>query len=127
VEDGNNPYQTPRARVDSPVEASAEIERVMSGQKLVIYSVLANLGAVLLQGFLGAPGFLITLAALAFSLYGVLRLAGGLGMRLASKVLLAMLMFLPLINLITLLVVNARATRVLRDAGYKVGLLGASR
>jgi hypothetical protein len=37
------------------------------------------------------------------------------------------LMFVPLINLLTLLVVNGRATRVLRDAGYRVGLLGASR
>ena len=46
---------------------------------------------------------------------------------IVAKILLVILMFVPLVNLITLLVLNARATRRLREAGYKVGLLGASR
>jgi hypothetical protein len=37
------------------------------------------------------------------------------------------LMFVPLVNLIVLLVVSGRATRALRGAGYRVGLLGASK
>ena len=127
MEKENNPYQAPRAPVDSPIDESANIRQVMRGQKLVIYSILVNVAAMLLQGLIGTAGLLVGLAALAFSIYAVLRLAGGLGMRLGSKALLTVLMFLPLINLLTLLVVNGRATRVLRDAGYRVGLLGASR
>jgi hypothetical protein len=127
VENESNPYQAPRAPVDSLIDESANVRQVMMGQKLVIYSILVNLAAMLLQGLTGAPGFPVGLAALVFSIYAVLRLAGGLGMRLWSKVLLTVLMFVPLINLVTLLIVNTRATRLLRDAGYRVGLLGASR
>ena len=36
------------------------------------------------------------------------------------------LAIVPLINILLLLVVNARATRKLRQAGYKVGFLGVS-
>jgi len=36
-------------------------------------------------------------------------------------------MFVPLVGLITLLVLNAKATNRLREAGYQVGLLGARR
>src|SRR5581483_2055942 len=41
-------------------------------------------------------------------------------------VLLGILALIPLINVIVLLVVNGAATRVLREHGIKVGLLGAS-
>jgi hypothetical protein len=37
------------------------------------------------------------------------------------------LMFVPLVGLIVLLVLNSKATAKLRAAGYRVGLLGASR
>lgn len=36
-------------------------------------------------------------------------------------------LIIPLIGLITLLILNSKATAALRAAGYKVGLLGASR
>jgi hypothetical protein len=36
-------------------------------------------------------------------------------------------MFVPLVNLVTLLMINVRAMRVLRAAGCRVGLLGASK
>lgn len=36
------------------------------------------------------------------------------------------LLLIPIINLITLLVLNAKATKTLRKAGYKVGFFGVS-
>jgi hypothetical protein len=42
-------------------------------------------------------------------------------------VVLVALMFVPMVNLITLLIVNSRVTARLRAAGYRVGLLGASK
>jgi hypothetical protein len=35
-------------------------------------------------------------------------------------------MFIPLVNLIVLLTINGKATKVLRENGINVGLLGAS-
>jgi hypothetical protein len=59
--------------------------------------------------------------------------AMGLTLVLLSKVyrsaaagILALLTLVPLIGLLALLVVNSRATFILRQNGHKVGLLGAS-
>jgi len=61
------------------------------------------------------------------SFVGMFRLAGGLGYSTAVKILLVVLLLVPLVGLITLLVLNSRATKALQAAGYKVGLLGARR
>jgi hypothetical protein len=50
-----------------------------------------------------------------------------MGYAVGWRVLLAVLMVIPLIGLITLVILNSRATKALRAGGYKVGLLGASR
>jgi hypothetical protein len=44
---------------------------------------------------------------------------------IVSRILAAISQFIPLVGLIVLLVVNQRATRTLREAGYHVGLMGA--
>jgi hypothetical protein len=76
-----NPYQTPKAAVGDGIDDSEDIEKVRSGQKMLIYAILLNF---VTYGFQGAGR-----------------------------------------NLITLLVLNGRATKMLREAGYTVGLLGA--
>ena len=59
-----------------------------------------------------------------FSIVATIRLANALhGTGVA--VVCAILMFIPCISLITLLVLNSQATKRAKDAGYKVGLLGA--
>jgi hypothetical protein len=127
MNDDVNPYQPPHARVDSSEEPGADLQRVLSGKKLVMYALLANVAAVLLQLVLRVPGVPVGLMALALSIYGVVKLTRGLGMWVLSRVLLSLLMFLPPVNLVALLLLHARAARVLRDAGYTPGLLGASR
>ena len=52
---------------------------------------------------------------LAMKVYGV-----GLG------IVLGLLCFLPLINLLVLLMINGKATTVLKQNGIQVGLLGAN-
>ncbi|HUG77591.1 MAG TPA: hypothetical protein VML57_08925 [Burkholderiales bacterium] len=122
-----NPYQAPKAVVDTGVEVSEGIEKVASGQKLVIYAILVNFLTIGLQVLIGPPASLLALVALVLSLVGIYRVGSGMGFSMVAKIGLIVLMFVPLINLITLLVLNGRATARLRDAGYKVGLLGASR
>ena len=48
-----------------------------------------------------------------------------LNISLVLIVLMAMGMVIPFLNLVILLVINARATRYLRDHGYTVGMFGA--
>ena len=122
-----NPYESPKARVADATESGEDIQRVASGQKLIIYAILLNLVTIAIAFVLPVPiiAILLNLASLVMSIIGIVRLGRGLGMAVVSRVLLVLLMFVPLINVITLLVINSRATRRLRDAGYTVGLMGA--
>ena len=121
-----NPYQPPRT--ESAGAAQHSLPDVESGQKLVIYAFLIYLAAVPLQRALHPLlAFPVLLVAMGMALVGVLRLARGLDWPTAARVALVVLMFVPLLNLVTLLVLNSRANRVLRGAGYTVGLLGASK
>jgi len=103
------------------------IEKVAYGQKLIIYAILVQFLTVGLQAAFGDIAGLVGIIAIAMSLVGILHLASGLGYSISAKIVLVILILVPLVGLITLLVLNSRATKVLRAAGYKVGLLGARR
>jgi len=122
-----NPYQPPQA-VAHESAAQLDLSDVESGQKLVIYAILVNFAAAPLQRalhpLLAAPVFFL---AVGMALLGVVRLSRGLAWSTGARIALVVLMFVPLVNLVTLLVVNSRANRVLRNAGYTIGLLGASK
>jgi hypothetical protein len=122
-----NPYEAPRARVDSPADVLADIERVASAQKLVIIAIAVNLVMALMKLATGVLVYPAALLALAYTIYSILRLADALVMQLAAKVLLSLLMLVPLANLIAMLVMHARATRTLRSAGREVGRFGVLR
>lgn len=116
-----------------PLPTSSNIENVRSGQKIIIYAILLNIVSFPLRlAFAGDPALnaisaLMTLAAIIISIFGLLRLAKGLGYSVILRIVFGVLMILPLISLIVLLVLNAKATAFLRAAGLQVGLLGASK
>ncbi|OOG66389.1 hypothetical protein B0E46_02680 [Rhodanobacter sp. B04] len=123
-----NPYEAPKADVSVPMIDEAGIDDVASAQKLIIYAILAYFAAVAIQASsMGPVGFLVALGALVLGLVGTYRLCASLGFSTGWRVILLVLMFVPLVNLIVLLVLNAKATARLRAAGFRVGLLGASR
>lgn len=101
------------------------IEDVASGQRLIIYAILINLAAVALSAAVGDIAGLLALVGVFLAIWGLLRLATGLRYSLGVKIILIVLAFIPLVSLVMLLVVNGRATKALREAGYHVGLLGA--
>lgn len=72
----------------------------------------------------GAFGIVLLAESIIFVLR-VLTLAGALGWSQASRVILAVLMFMSCLSLIALLAVNSAATRRLKRGGIRVGLLGA--
>jgi len=122
-----NPYQTPKTESTDIGSENLLIERVASGQKLVIYAILINIIATILQIAINPLFGLLGLVSLVMSIIGIIKLATGLGSSLIAKIIYIVLMIIPLINLITLLILNSRATKVLRANGYKVGLMGASK
>ena len=68
---------------------------------------------------------LVSLAVVVFSLVMLILLMTAMDESLMSRVLAAISQFIPLIGLIVLLVINGKATKLLRENGYKVGLMGA--
>jgi hypothetical protein len=124
-----DPYAAPRspvADVPSPPGAeTARLNRVASGQRLLIYALLVSVVAIVLQASIGPLAAVITLAASLAAIVGVLRTAAALGRSVLARVLYVVAMLLPLINLLAMLAMSAQATKALRAAGYRVGLLGA--
>ena len=107
---------------------SARLELIARRQKGILVCILLYLVCVIGQ-FL-VPGSVRPFVRLA----AILPIVGGtvfvflLATKLYSTVLgvvLGVLTLVPIIGLLVLLIVNSRATRVLRDAGVSVGLLGA--
>ena len=109
---------------------------------MAIYAILIYLVTLIVQmslagaahgpgapGLVMASGFLLIgggLAALIMSFMGVWKMGYGLGVGTILRVVMLIFMIVPIINILLLLIVNARATRKLRQAGYKVGFLGVS-
>ena len=121
----NNPYEAPRSQVSDAPSNTLELQQVASGQKLVIYSIILNFLTIAMKH---SPGLALALSlvALVMALIGISRICGGLGYTTGTKVLLIIGCFVPLVNLVILVVLSMKATSRLREAGYKVGLLGAS-
>ena len=86
-------------------------------QRLLIWAMLASL-----VGWLIPFAFLI---AIPFQLYCVYKLAQALQMGTAISILFLIAMVIPFVSLVCLLALNNAATRDLKEAGIKVGLMGA--
>jgi len=124
-----NPYATPAAKVDDVTTDVVDIprlNRVASGQRLMIYSILVSLVALALQASIGPASFVVTIGSWILSMIGVVRLSGALGNSTIVRAVCAIAMVIPLINLLVMLRFSSIATNKLRAGGYKVGLFGAS-
>jgi hypothetical protein len=140
----SNPYRPPQAQVRDIPESEADAESIAqlgSGQKLAIYAICTYIGAVLVRTLLTAlfrssledDDFVLLglffgaafLVAFVLSVVGQWRMAGGLGISTGLRVLMVILLFIPLMNIVLLLILSSRTTRSLRQAGYRVGFFGA--
>lgn len=98
-----------------------------AGQKILIQCIL--LGIVL-----GAAGrsqavpvlvmFGLSIAVGVYSLIGILRICSGLEKTQNQKILFMVLAFLPVASLIAMVYLSVKTTRLLRKAGWTVGLFG---
>ena len=133
----SNPYQAPQF-ADQPTSPFApgidreKLRRVAKYQQWVLYALLANIAMNIVS--LAARqadlplrmGILVVALAVAvFAMVAIFLLANDL-YNTGIGVLCALLMIVPCISLITLLVVNGKATTFLQQNGVKVGFMGAN-
>lgn len=118
--------------------AGADLRKVARAQRQLLYCVglmiLVQIASALLYSLASPPsvveplealvscsGLVLSLIALVFAV----QLMAATGMHILVRALLVVLLFAPCINLLVLLGINHRATKLLRRAGVRVGLLGA--
>ena len=69
--------------------------------------------------------FVLAFVVTGFTVNGVLKICSGLGKSQGSKLAFMVAAVFPLVNLVTLVFLSLKATKLLRSAGWEVGLLGA--
>lgn len=126
-----NPYQPPADPSSGfPQRSTVDLDglrTIARHQRHINLAILAQIGLMVVAGVFG-QSLIISLAylvvAIATMVAEVLLVKALHGVVVA--VVCAPLMFVPCLNLLTLLLFNQQATKRIRDAGYKVGLLGAN-
>jgi MFS-type transporter involved in bile tolerance (Atg22 family) len=113
----------------------SQVESVRVGQRLILAGIGLNLVFLIANVMRGgedpasALAFVMLGSALGgaiLAILGIWRLGSGLDYGAVSRVLLILGSFVPLVSLIILFVLSGKATAILRDRGYSVGLLGAA-
>jgi len=97
---------------------------IAKGQKGILWCILANILLFVLIVLLGPTMRLLFLGIIPLQLYFIYKLASAL--KSGAPVLWMIGMFFPLISLILLLILTDRATKAIRAAGFRVGLMGAT-
>jgi len=113
-------------KIENQSDDSISIESIASGQKFFIYAILLSFVFHILKGELDNVAWLAGIAAFVLALLGIFRLVSGFNCSNRIKILLVVAMLVPYVNIVLLLMLNSRANKALRAAGYKVGLFGAT-
>jgi hypothetical protein len=115
-----------------PDSSPATVEKVRSGQKMLLWGVLLHVASTVVRLanpspiILTASG-LMGLLAIILSIIGTIRVSSGLRYHIALRIACCVFMIIPLANIVTLLILSREATACLRAAGYQVGLMGADK
>ncbi len=94
-----------------------ELREVALAQKLLIYAVVA--------GFVPAASPVLYFITAPFQLYTIYRLTAALNCEMLHRVLYLLCTLVPLVGIVILLILNAKATRRLTAERIPVGLFGA--
>ena len=98
-----------------------QLRLIAKNQNLLMWAVLAGFGAFFIAHIpiLGLP---LVLAIVVFEIYALYQL--GTALRLPLVWLMCVGMFVPCVSLIILLLVSGRASKILKAAGVRVGIMG---
>ena len=133
----SNPYQSPQFGGPVPPGGAPGVDReklrrVARYQQWVIFAIVANLGINVASMAMRGQDPLLQLGIVAVALVILVLVITAIGllanelMGIGVAILCGFLMIVPCISLITLLVVNQKATTYLQQHGIKVGLVGAN-
>ncbi|MCC6907597.1 MAG: hypothetical protein IT430_06635 [Phycisphaerales bacterium] len=118
----SSPAAPPRILTD---QDRAQLNTIARWQKFLLWGVLLNLATIALtmavDPVFGLVNLLVGLALIVL----VANLGAALGDNIVSRILYCIGLLLPLISLIILVVLNQRATSILKAHGIPVGLMGA--
>lgn len=81
-------------QINQPIAPTQQIEKVASGQKMIIWAILLNFLTIGLQVAIGDIAGLLGIVVIIFSLVGLFRLASGLGYSIGAKIGLVILLLL---------------------------------
>ena len=135
---GTSQYDTVAGAALAANTAEA-METMAAGHRLILYATLAFFSALFFAMLVYARNLPVPdsianiavvvgiVAASIMALFGVFRVAIGMGYALWVRILLTILLFLPPINIFIILLRFDRAIKALRRAGYRIGFLGASK
>jgi hypothetical protein len=118
--------QGPAAKVLDP-------QKVATGQRVIIASMVIVLIAIAVDFTVArSPAtnvftLILNITTIIVSIVGSLMLCKALGYSVVIMILCVLGMFIPLGNLIVLGLLNDRAMKFLRAAGWKVGFLGSTK
>ena len=127
-----NPYAAPEADLPPSSRDPKSREHILGvakAQRGVLVCILLYLGAAIgsavappeVQFILGLAFLIAAIAGAVFVFMLSVRVYGtGMG------IFLGLLTLVPLLGLLVLLIVNSKATKILKEHGIKVGLLGAN-
>lgn len=113
---------------DEPeIDDGVDLDKAASGQRILAISILLTLvvNGAARSGLSPGLAFAMFAAIGVYSLAGVVRLSSGLGKPTGGTILYMVLTFVPLVSLGAWIVLSMQATKLLRAAGWRVGLLGA--
>ncbi len=122
------PAGEPDALDDAGAEYYERLDLAASGQRLAIVAILLTFGLRGVTMNHAASAGLVYVLAIGIallSLLGTVRMCSGLGHEQGRKIFCMVMAFVPLANVVTLVVLSVKATRMLRHAGWRVGLFGA--
>jgi hypothetical protein len=134
VMETNNPYEPPKADLDDTIEPKSfvnkDMVRLASGQKFIIYSIGLYLVYLVASQAVTAslPMMLTTICgvtAFILGITGMVLITSGLRLPIIWRIVCFFSLVIPLFNFLALLMLNSRATKRLREAGYTVGFWGA--
>lgn len=120
---------TLRHTVDELGEVDMRIRYTQAarGQKMVIYSILLNYIVFHISQaniISDIPVLLLHTGVGIYALKGLINICSGLNKTKNMKILYLVLALYPVINVIIFIYLSVKTTKMLRAAGYKVGLLG---
>jgi hypothetical protein len=126
-----NPYAAPEVDVEIKGIGSGclkDLYKVASAQKAILVALLIYFGSLIAIQFVRPPLYYVLVVAgliAAFAMFIFMVILAVQVYNVIGGILLGLLMLIPLLNLLVVLMVNGKATEIIRSNGFKVGIMGA--